>query len=253
MMEAFVSAYRYNSTPDIQKNVYCSLGLDEEWFCSKPDPQFEILGNICGGSENIRCDFAYNRTVLDNLLDIYRGFGCEYDEMYITGNVLKTMSATRNKVLCRVDFSGLPMPFYIPWGIKFNDGCWSCNFKNSHIYTLNIFENCTIMESGEQGGIKFTEKWASEIYMSLDNRFMLIRFEDDYAVLWDIEKRKVVSEVDFTKIDITQFNESDEKISNMRNEIYPQLSYFKGCDFRGAVFHDNDYKEKLKFMGAVID
>lgn len=264
MLNAFISAYGSNSTPDIQKTAYCRLNLNKSWFYQTEDLFYEILGNICGDSENIPENHEYylgnTHTILDSLLDIYRSFNLEYDEMNITDNVLTTMSAARNKRLCEVNFSGLPMPEFIPHGIKFRE----CKFINSHIYELNIFESV-------RPGLFLTA-------VSLDNKLVLIQFAYNYAVLWDIDKNKVVaevkiftqfkptydqiweidknsivSEVDFTRVDITQFTESYEKFYNLYEEIYRQLSYFKDCDFHGAVFHDNDYREKLKNIGAIAD
>jgi len=249
MLEAFIFSYNYNSTPDMQKTAYCSLKLNKLWFCNREKRLFEILGNICGDSENmpenIWCDLSYNHTILDNLLDIYQNFELKYDKMNITENVLKTMSAARNKKLCGVDFSRLPMPFVIPSGIKFTYKFLPCKFRNSHIYTLNIFENYTPTGMSEQ--------WAEGFYISRDNRFLLIQFETDYAVLWDIRERKVISEDDFMNYNLMDFTESEDKFSDIHDEIYQQIIYFKNCDFRGAVFHDKDYIEKLKIIGAIVD
>lgn len=106
--------------------------LDKNWFFDEFEI-YKLFGEICGDYKNIPNGndgmWWYHRTILDIVLDMYRKFDAEIDDMHITENIIKTMSISRNNLICEVNFDRVPLPFNIPYNIKFSqDGKYPCSF-----------------------------------------------------------------------------------------------------------------------------
>lgn len=267
--------------------------LSEPWFnCFQGYPNendsYRLLGEISGDYKNIACeDFDYKWTLLDDFLWLARSF----DIGFAIRNIIRTMTISRNKVICGVDFSEMSMPYLLPTYAKFSmDGKYACNFSNSTVYKIPVFHfenNHSYGVSGNLMMIIFDRYGIVVLWDIKENR--LIRsysiFEDmveveiffyieispnhKYAdalskfkiLRLEIETGKIVEEIWFDTKEFKEmkkrFREKKDSIekldSDFLTEVVSQLNIFKGCDFSEATFLDKYEKEMLSKMGTICD
>lgn len=289
-----------NSDVDEKKAIFWKFDLDKNWFFDEFEI-YKLFGEICGDYKNIPDGndsmFWYRDTILDRLLDMYREFNSEIDDMHITENVIKVMCISRKGTICNVNFSRVPLPFNIPCNIKFSqNGEYPCSFNNCIVDRLGICDDTKKITVSNH----FWEKYYVH---SPDKKMMLIIVDNNYIVLCNNKSQKILWDSDLSQyvdsnieFDYAEFSQDGEKITFWANDgrshlyaltveavsgkfidyshevshdfdytehqpldkqlklkIFAQLTHFKNCDFRGAKFICNAYKENLRIMGALVD
>lgn len=129
LIEAFEISYK-NCYAEEQEKAFNRYDLGFVWFDDEEDEIYQLIGEIAGDYQNE--DSGGITTVLDRLLDMSRRF----DTFRLTENVIRSMNAVRNGVICDVDFSGTSLPFEIPADIKFVD----CDFSGCKVFLLEACE-----------------------------------------------------------------------------------------------------------------
>lgn len=195
LLEIVDTSYKESSVEE-QKEAFKGFGLDNIWFFYDEMEIYRLLGEICGDYKNIHNGsdsiFWYKTTIMDRLLDMYRKFGEKEDGFHITENVINVMNASRNGVICNVDFNRVPLPFNIPCNIKFSqNGAYPCSFRNSIVDCIGICENTK----------KFIESrtWENFAVISSDKRLILIILYDNYILLWDNKTDKILWDIDLSE------------------------------------------------------
>ena len=185
-----------DSSIEEQKESFKRFELNNIWFFYDEIEIYQLIGEICGDYKNvpngIYSPFWYRKTIMDRILDMYRNFGEKQDSFFIVDNVISVMSASRNGVICNVDFSKLPLPDNVPCNIKFSqNGNDPCSFKNSIIYYIGICENTN----------KFIESrtWERFAVISPDKKQILIILNDNYILLWDNKADKILWDMNLSK------------------------------------------------------
>ena len=174
----FAARYILNAVHAAESNrtqeTFEKLGL-ETIRQKLSDEPYLLLGDICGDYHNIPDEtgfFEYHRTELDTLLDMAREFHADI----ITVNVMRTMSFSRNRLICSADFSDLMVPMFLSGNLKFSDnGNYPCNFRRCRIYYL--------------------PKPESDIFcaaFSSDGKKVLLGMEDSHVILFDIRAGRVL-------------------------------------------------------------
>ena len=189
-------SYKNNSITE-QKELLTKLGLDRIWFYYNNSEEYGLIGEICGDYKNIPDGndpmWWYNRTILDEMLDMYRGFAEKEDGFRISENIINVMSASRNGTVCSVDLSNIPLPYNIPCNVKFSqDGKYPCSFRNSTIYRLGICENAKRSTDPEW-------IWEKFAVISNEGNKILAIMDNNYIFLWDIQKDNISWDSDLSE------------------------------------------------------
>lgn len=220
LLDIIEKSYKDSSIEE-QKEAFKRFELNHTWFIYDEMEIYRLMGEICGDYKNIPDGndsmFWYNPTILDRMLDMYRKFGEKEDGFYITENVINVMSASRNGVICDVDFSGVPLPFNIPCNIKFSqNGAYPCSFRNSIIDCISICENTNrLIES---------RTWENFAVTSSDKRQILIILNNNYILLWDNRADRILWDMDLSEyaghgsaFDYADFSADGNKIELLTN------------------------------------
>ncbi len=221
LLEIIVTSYK-NSSIDEQKEIFRKFELDKNWFFDEHEI-YKLFGEICGDYKNIPDGndsmFWYRRTILDNLLDMYRNFDAETDNMHITENVMKVMSISRNNTICEVNFDRVPLPFNVPCNIKFSqNGDYPSSFKNCIVDRLGICDDSGIYVLEESGVKIYT--WDKYSVYSPDKKLILIILDNNYVLLWDNVSEKILWDLNLSEyaeyckyFDYAEFSADENKIN----------------------------------------
>ena len=217
LLDIIDTSYQDSSIEE-QKEAFKRFGFDHTWFIYDEKETYRLLGEICGDYKNIPDEsddmFWYNTTIMDRMLDMYRKFGEKEDGFHITENVINVMRASRNRVICDVDFSGVPLPFNIPCNIKFShNGACPCSFRNSIIDCIDICRNDKkLIES---------RTWENFAVISSDKRQILIILDNNYILLWDNKTDRILWDMDLSEYagHISDFDYADFSADGKKIEL----------------------------------
>lgn len=228
-----------NCCDEDEERIFTEFRLGHIWFPDRETEIYRMIGEILGDDRNrYHEDFWYEETPLDGLLDRAR----RYDAFRVTENVIRTMAAARDNLLCGVDFSGTSLPLHLPCGVKFSkNGEEACDFSGCRVYDIG-----------------FVDSELECVAASKDGTKQLLRSEDGYGLLWDAENRVVLAEYwDNLPMDLEDMVYYEDTIlieeDAVKAEIAASLMHFAGCDFRVAKFLFAHTKETLGRMGATVD
>ncbi|MCM1220268.1 MAG: hypothetical protein NC548_37855 [Lachnospiraceae bacterium] len=235
-------SYR-NSGIDEQTAFFRKFNLDRNWFNDDYEI-YKLMGEICGDYKNIPDKnndmWLYNRTILDKLLDMYRRFNSRTDDMCIAENVLKTMSIARNGIICDVDFSRIAMPFNIPCNIKFSlNGEYPCRFRSCRINQLEILSDLCHNYNSD------SYSWGRYAVYSPDKKLLLIIFDNNYALLWDVGNKKIIRDYSlsqYAKADIfynyAEFSPNGQQINFFADGFSVRTHILKTSTCTGEILED---------------
>lgn len=278
----------YKNTPEQLGELFHKYGLGHLWYSEEMRDIYRLIGELVGDDCNLTDDnFVYQETILDTVLDWSRKF----DTFRVTEDIIRTMAAVRNNVICGVNFSGTTLPLYLPCNLKFSrNGEDACDFIGAHVNLIGLID----------GNICCMAK-------SPDGTKIMLALEDQYALLLDAESKAVLHEFDFSdehspwsEFDTVVFSQDsqtcaiiinrktmliDARTGNIiRNvkplcdygislpdeipytekqpiaalgidfltQLYRNLPHFRGCDFTDAVFLMDHSKEFLQDFSAEI-
>ena len=270
LCEAIYAAYG-NCSVDELTAVMKQQDFTKIWFTDDETGIYRLMGEIIGDYKNIPNDrdFWYRETVLDRLLDIYRKFYADVDELRITENVMKVMAFARTGSICDVNFNGLPLPMNIPCNVKFsNNGEFPCSFRHSKVYRLAIFSNNEHTVSDENCNVTSVSNWEKYAINSPDKRFLAVLLDDNYALLWDCVDSSVLWDIDFSEyadenvsFDYAEFSSDGSHIIFAANNGYAQILLYCADAVTGEIissdltnafiYHDEKcvpVSEKLKLQ-----
>ncbi len=187
LLDAIDTSYD-NSSIYEQKEVFKRFELARKWFNYDGIEIYRLLGEICGDYKNIPDGndsiWWYRQTILDRLLGMYHEFNEKEDSFHIMENVISVMSASRNGVICNVDFSRIPLPFNIPCNIKFSqNGEYSCSFNYSIVDRIGICENT-------KKALHRDWIWEKSAVSSADQKQILIILDNNYVLLGGINLKE---------------------------------------------------------------
>ena len=206
-------------------------------------------------------------------------------------NIIRTMASVRNNEICDVDFSDTTLPLSIPSYIKFsdNDGELPCDFQNCKVmyiglleplkfsvcsdnnrYILAAFENAYfVLWDTENERIVWDKEFSK--YTHTSDEFDCAGFidNDKYILISNIKGSLKIetssgdlcgqyshkeclsqSYEGYLDSNCVSQNAVDEEL---RSKILQQFPHFKNCDFSGAEFAFEAYRETLNSMGAIVD
>lgn len=228
-----------NHFAEDEAQMFRKFDLGHIWFPDRETEIYRMIGEILGDDLNrYHEDFWYEETPLDGLLDRAR----RYDTFRVTENVIRTMVATRDNLICGVDFSGTSLPLHLPCGVKFSkNGEEPCDFSGCRVYDIGFYDSELECVAASADGTK-----------------QLLRSEDGYGLLWDAENRVVLAEYWNTlPMDLEDLVYYEDAVliedDTVKAEIAAKLTHFMGCDFRGAEFLFEYTEETLWKMGAVVE
>lgn len=216
LLDVMETSYK-NSGIDEQKEIFKRFELARKWFNYDEIEIYRLLGEICGDYKNIPDGndsiLWYEWTILDRLLNMYREFGSKEDSFHITENVINVMSASRNGVICNVDFSRIPLPFNIPCNIKFSqNGEYPCCFRYSIVDRIGICENTRKDLHRdwiwEKSAVTFPDK--KQILIILDNNYILLWDDKSKIILWDLDLSEYTENTHI--FDYAEFSADENKI-----------------------------------------
>lgn len=219
LLEIMITSYK-NSSVDEQKEIFRKFELDKNWFFDELEI-YKLFGEICGDYKNIPNGndsmWWYHRTILDIVLDMYRKFDAEIDDMHITENIIKTMSISRHNLICEVNFDRVPLPFNIPCNIKFSqDGKYPCSFKHCIVDRLGICDDSEKVTA---------PNWEKYSVFSPDKKQLLIILDNNYVLLWDNISEKILWDDDISRytdgyieFDYAEFSQDGEEIIFLAND-----------------------------------
>lgn len=276
----------YKNTPEQLADLFHKYGLGHLWYPEEMHEIYRLIGELAGDDCNqADDDFIYQETILDTALDWSR----QFDTFRMTEDIIRTMAAVRNNVICGVNFSGTALPLYLPCNLKFSrNGEDACDFIGAHVNLIGLID----------GNICCMTK-------SPDGTKILMALEDQYALLLDAESKAVLHEFDFSdehspwsEFDTVVFSQDSQTCAIIINEktmlidvqtgniirnfkplcdygitlpdvipyaekqpiaalgtgfltqLYRNLPHFRGCDFTNAVFLMEDTKGFLHDFGA---
>ena len=276
----------YANAPEQLADLFRQYGLGHLWYPEEMRDIYRLIGELAGDDCNLADDdFVYQETILDTALHWSR----QFDTFRATENIIRTMAAVRNNVICGVNFSGTTLPLYLPCNLKFSrNGADACDFIGAHVNLIGLID----------GNICCMAK-------SPDGTKILLALEDQYALLLDAESKAVLHEFDFSDehspwsefdtavfsldsqtcalvlngnnilIDVQTGNiiRNDKPLSDygitlpddisytekqpvktlgkaFLSQLYRNLPHFRGCDFTDAVFLMEDTKAFLQDFGA---
>ncbi len=228
-----------NCCDEDEERIFTKFRLGHIWFPDRETEIYRMIGEILGDDRNrYHEDFWYEETPLDGLLDRAR----RYDTFRVTENVIRTMAAVRDNLICDTDFSSTSLPLHLPCGVKFNkNGEEPCDFSECRVYDIGFYDSELECVAASADGTK-----------------QLLRSEDGYGLLWDAQKREVLVEYwDTVPMDPEEMVYYEDTIpiedDASKAEIAAKLNHFLRCDFRGARFLFEHTEEMLRRMGAFVD
>lgn len=276
----------YANAPEQLADLFRKFGLGHLWYPEEMRDIYRLIGELAGDDCNLADDdFVYHETILDTTLDWSR----QFDTFRVIEDVIRTMAAVRNNVICGVNFSGTTLPLYLPCNLKFSrNGEDACDFIGAHVNLIGLID----------GNICCMTK-------SPDGTKILLALEDQYALLLDAESKAVLHEFDFSdehspwsEFDTVVFSQDSQTCAIIINgktmlidvqtgniirnikplcdygitlpdvipyaekqpiaalgtgfltQLYRNLPHFRGCDFTNAVFLMEDTKGFLHDFGA---
>ena len=276
----------YANAPEQLADLFHKYGLGHLWYPEEMREIYRLIGELAGDDRNqADDDFVYQETILDTTLDWSR----QFDTFRVTEDVIRTMAAVRNNVICGVNFSGTALPLYLPCNLKFSrNGEDACDFIGAHVNLIGLID----------GNICCMAK-------SPDGTKILLALEDQYVLLLDAESKAVLHEFDFSdehspwsEFDTAVFSQDSQTCAIVINgniilidvqtgdiirnvkplcdygitlpddipyaekqpiaalgtgfltQLYRNLPHFRGCDFTDAVFLMEDTKAFLRNFGA---
>lgn len=269
-------------SPDCEYEIYKLIGEICGDYKNTADKNNDFWGD-----EN----FWYQRTILDRILDMYREFGSETDEFHITENIMTTMGIIRNGVICGVNFDRIPLPFNIPCNVRFSlNGECPCTFRHCRVERLEIFSagnniwgrysvcspdknfiliiidnNYVILWSVRQQKIvrdynlsEYAENNIDFNYaeFSPEGQYIIFRAYNGYNMkIYELKIEMFTGKIiSYNSENIQIYDmERDFIDENLKCRIFSQLTHFKNCSFTGAEFMDEDYRNYLYIMGAILD
>ncbi len=228
-----------NCCNEDEERMFTKFRLGHIWFPDRETEIYRMIGEILGDDRNrYHEDFWYEETPLDGLLDRAR----RYDTFRVTENVIRTMAAARDNLLCGADFSSTSLPLHLPCGVKFSqNGEEPCDFSECRVYDIGFYDSELECVAASADGTK-----------------QLLRSEDGYGLLWDAQKREVLAEYwDSLPMDLEDMVYYEDAVlieeDAVKAEIAARLTHFMECDFRGARFLFEHTEEMLRRMGAFVD
>ena len=276
----------YHNVPEQLSELFRKYGLGHLWYPEEMKDIYGLIGELVGDDKNQADeDFIYRETILDTVLDWSR----QFDTFRVTENIIRTMAAVRNNMICGVNFSGTALPMYIPCNLKFSlNGEYPCSFIQSQVYLIGLIDGYLCCSA-----------------KSPDDTKILLALEDQYALLLDAESKAVLHEFDFsdenspwTDFDTVVFSQDSQYCAIVMNgnamrinvqtgdiirtekplsdygitlpveipytekqpiatlgvgfleKLYRNLPHFLGCDFMDAVFLMEETKLFLLDFGA---
>ncbi|MBQ8922223.1 MAG: hypothetical protein IJ060_08705 [Oscillospiraceae bacterium] len=177
LLNALQTGYQ-NDLKQLEELFY-KYGLAHIWYPEEMKDIYCLIGELAGDDSNqAEADFCCQETILDTVLDWSR----QFDTFRVTENIIRTMAAVRNNIICGVNFSGTNLPLYLPCNLKFSlNGEYACDFIRCHVNLIGLID----------GNICCTAK-------SADNTKMLLALEDQYVILFDSVSKTVLHEYDFS-------------------------------------------------------
>lgn len=280
--EAMNVAYELGEVYEAE-NLLKKSALDFRWFTD--DECYKLMGEICGDQRNIASeDMRYTHTLLDDILDMARYF----HGSRIAENVIEVMKFSRNKCICGVDFGALTLPMNISPNIRFSlNGDIPCRFTGCKVLDLGVFsskiygsayssdknllvlcfaDGYTILWNMAEHRLmweldlsEYTE-YALEFeiaYFSDNNIIEFISCRSHLKINIDTHTITVVSQSE-GMANIPEYYDCYETKQDVvidkatMSEIYSQLDQFKGCNFRDAVFLDEEIEEIAQVIGIEL-
>ncbi len=281
----------YGSGYSKEKEAYAhEVDFSYIWFNEEENNDnndaYTLVGEISGDYRNqARENLIYCNTPIDTLLNICRQFNIPR----AAENIFRTLRISRNKVICGVDFSGVNLPVSFPTYAKFSmNGNYPCDFSGSRMcfnallelsYTYAYSADRSIIlflvgcgdvavwsfqENKLVGDYNFFEYEKDEYNfnyaeISEDNRFATL-ISICSMITFEIATGKVVkscfTEEEFSEITMRfeiQKGSKTELEEDFVINVVTQLDRFRNCDFRGVKFMDNEYKDILRKMGAIVE
>ena len=278
----------YANAPEQLADLFHKYELGHLWYPEEMREIYRLIGELAGDDCNqADDDFLYQETILDTALHWSR----QFDTFRVTEDIIRTMAAVRNNIICGVNFSGTSLPLYLPCNLKFSrNGEDACDFIGAHVNLIGLID----------GNICCMTK-------SPDGTKILLALEDQYALLLDAESKAVLHEFDFSdehspwsEFDTVVFSQDSQTCAIIINgkitlidvqtgniirnvkplcdygitlpddipysekqpiatlgtgfltQLYRNLPHFRGCDFTDAVFLMDHTKEFLQDFGAEI-
>ena len=280
--EAMNVAYELGEVYEAE-NLLKKSALDFRWFTD--DECYKLMGEICGDQRNIASeDMRYTRTLLDEILDMARYF----HGSRIAENVIEVMKFSRNKRICGVDFGGLTLPMNISTNIRFSlGGDIPCRFTGSKVLDLGVFSSkiygsaysddnkllCICFADGYTILYNLAEHrllWELDLseYTEFALEFEIAYFSDNNIIEFISCRSHLKINIDTHTITVVSQSEGMANIPEYydcyetkqdvvidkatMSEIYSQLDQFKGCNFRDAVFLDEEIEEIAQVIGIEL-
>lgn len=276
----------YANAPEQLADLFHKYGLGHLWYPEEMRDIYRLIGELAGDDCNqADDDFVYHETILDTVLDWSR----QFDTFRVTEDIIRTMAAVRNNVICGVNFSGTTLPLYLPCNLKFSrNGEDACDFIGAHVNLIGLIDGNICCMAKTPNGTK-----------------ILLALEDQYALMLDAESKAVLHEYDFSEenspwseFDTAVFSLDSQTCALVLNgnnilidvqngdiihsgkplsdygisipdevpytekqpiaalgtgfltQLYRNLPHFRGCDFTDAVFLMEDTKAFLHDFGA---
>lgn len=222
VVSALRAAYELKNTDELQRNIF-EQQLHEIWFQEHDSEIYRIIGEITlNGLDLNNVFYAYEKTPIGYLLDTAK----ITETFRLTENIISTIAAYHNNVVCGVIFRDLQMPMWIPAYIKF-----SVNGENA-----SVFEYCYFGMVG---------LFDADIYAkySQDHSHIYLHWsEDSYTAEFDLSDYSMIAEYyhddEFEGVSIANI---DEQIVQ---GIFRNLPHFRGCVFRNIKFWDENGRAK---------
>lgn len=169
----------YHNAPKQLSELFRKYGLGHLWYPEEMKDIYRLIGELVGDDKNqAEEDFIYHETILDTVLDWSR----QFDTFRMTENIIRTMAAVRNNIICGANFSGTALLLYLPCNLKFSlNGEYPCSFIQAQVNLIGLID----------GNLCCTAK-------SPDGTKILLVLEDQYIILIDADSRRLLHEFDFS-------------------------------------------------------
>lgn len=199
----------YADMPEQLSVLFHKYSLGHLWYPEELIDIYRLIGELAGDDVNqAEEDFIYQETILDTVLDWSR----QFDTFRVTENIIRTMAAVRNNVICGVNFSGTALPLYLLCNLKFSrNGEDACDFMRCQVNLIGLIDGNICCKTISPDGTK-----------------ILLALEDQYALLLDANSKAVLHEYDFS-------------------DAYPPWS-----EFDTAVFSQNSQYCAIVINGTAI-
>ena len=190
----------YANAPEQLADLFHKYELGHLWYPEEMRDIYRLIGELAGDDRNQATDdFIYQETILDTALDWSR----QFDTFRATENIILTMAAVRNNVICGVNFSGTTLPLYLPCNLKFSrNGEDACDFIGAHVNLIGLID----------GNICCMTK-------SPDSTKILLALEDQYVLLLDAESKSILHEYDFSD-DNSPWSEFDTAVFSQDSQTF---------------------------------